>query len=162
MLFGVLAVVTLVSLIPFTISCYHFVQGVKDDMPLGYAFPNIYDFKITACSSVVFAISEFFIRKVAFKLFVPFCKEQKDLKARDYRSGKAAFSIYKFIYFCAATIWGYQVLKNTEYLPWYMGGSGDFARLFDGYPYMEHTPMLKEYFLVTMGYHCGGLVFHFY
>jgi len=26
----------------------------------------------------------------------------------------------------------------------------------------EHAPMIKEYFLVTMGYHLGGLVTHFY
>lgn len=33
--------------------------------------------------------------------------------------------------------------------------------MFKDYPYHEHTPGLKEYFLVTMGYHFGDLISHF-
>lgn len=33
---------------------------------------------------------------------------------------------------------------------------------FDGFPYQKHTPFLKEYILVSTGYHLAGFLVHFY
>jgi len=68
--------------------------------------------KVTALSSIFFAVTEIVMRKVFFVIFVPFCKEQKDLVLQEKRSGKAAFCIYKSFYFLIATTWGYMVLKD--------------------------------------------------
>lgn len=34
--------------------------------------------------------------------------------------------IPRFIYFTFATTWGYMVLHDKPYFPWYLGGKGDF------------------------------------
>ena len=60
-------------------------------------------------------------------MFRPWCKEQKDLDMREARSFKAAHSIHKVFYFAFAAIWGYIVLKDTDYLPPMLGGKGDFG-----------------------------------
>ena len=39
-------------------------------------------------------------------------------------------------------------------------GSGDFMKGFDEYPFPIHAPWLKEYILITMGYHVSGLIMH--
>jgi hypothetical protein len=70
--------------------------------------------------------------------------------------------MYKALYFLFATGWGYYVLKDQYYLPWYLGGSGDENRGFEEHPYPVHCHGLKEYSLITMGYHVGGLITHFF
>lgn len=64
---------------------------------------------------------------------------------------------FKAIYFVSVSIWGYQVLKDQYYMPVYLGGKGDFFESMDYHPYAKHAPQLKEYLLLPMGYHMGGL-----
>ncbi len=84
------------------------------------------------------------------------------MKEREIRSGKGALCIYKTIYFALATFWGYFVLKDQNYFPKSLFGSGEFYNGFKDFPYTIHAPYLKEYFLITMGYHVGGLITHFF
>jgi hypothetical protein len=46
-------------------------------------------------------------------------------------------------------------------MSWLLGGKGDFSLSLSEYPFAKHCPQLKEYLLITMGYHIGGLVNHF-
>ena len=95
---------------------------------------------MTAVASIVFAVLEIVMRKVFYKMFIPYCKEQTDMVLQERRSGKAAFCIYKTFYFMWATAWGYYVLKDQYYFPWYLGGSGDAMRGFEEHPYPKHAP----------------------
>ena len=72
-----------------------------------------------------------------------------------------ANNLYCTIYFFFATVWGYYVIKDEYYMPKSLGGKGDFGLMMKEYPYAKHAPILKEYLLVTMGYHVGGLINHF-
>ena len=99
--------------------------------------------KLTLISSFGFAGLELFMRKVFYIMFIPYCKEQTDLKLRVLRSGKAAFCIYKSLYFIVATSWGYWCLKDQYYYPWYLGGSGNADLAFSTFPYAKHAPQLK-------------------
>jgi len=76
------------------------------------------------------------------------------------RSKKAVSCIYKFFYFTFAVTWGYVVLKDTDYLPPSLGGSGDISKVWNNVEAPIHAPGMKMYTLVTMGYHVGGLVTH--
>jgi len=68
---------------------------------------------------------------------------------------------YCVVYFLFATMWGYYVISDQYYMPKSLGGKGDFNLMMKEYPYAKHAPGLKEYLLVTMGYHVGGLINHF-
>ena len=48
-------------------------------------------------------------------------------------------------YFILATGWGYRVLKDQYYMPAYLGGSGDYNRCMEEYPYAKHTTQLKDW-----------------
>ena len=99
-------------LIPFTRGGYTFTVQAKKSVPEGYDFPSINDFWITGIASIFFAVISIVLKSVFHKLFLPYCKEQKDLKKREIRTNKAAGCLYKFIYFLWATSWGYYVLKD--------------------------------------------------
>lgn len=109
-------------------------------------------------------MAEISIKWMCSKAVRPWIKECETEKKLIMRSEKAASCIYNFIYFISATSWGYYILKDEEYLPWSLGGKGDFKLAFTdkNWNYPTHPKGLAEYALVTMGYHVGGLVAHFY
>ena len=76
-------------------------------------------------------------------------------------SEKAAFCLYKMCYFIFASAWGYMIMLDQPYFPKVMGGNGVFDKGWDGYPYQKQDPRLKNYLLITMGYHVGGFFTHF-
>lgn len=123
--------------------------------------PKLTDFWITAVSAIGFAILEYIFKHNLYVFFIPHCKEQKNLKERDMRSRKGCFSVYRMFYFMFAVAWGYAILKDQEYLPPSLGGSGDINTGWKNIKYAEHAPGMKLYSLVTMGYHVGGLISHF-
>ena len=47
-------------------------------------------------------------------------------------------------------------------MPVSLGGKGDWKNAFVNFEYHDHVKGWKEYFLVTMGYHVGGLIDHFF
>ena len=56
------------------------------------------------------------------------------------------------------------VLRDTAYLPWWMGGQNttleSYNALFADSPFTPYTPGVFNYFLYTTGYHFGGFVVH--
>jgi hypothetical protein len=57
LIFLIFVVATNIAMVPWIYYSYVFVQKIKSEAPAGYDFPTIYDFKMTAVSSVVFAVS---------------------------------------------------------------------------------------------------------
>ena len=53
----------------------------------------------------------------------------------------------------SASAFGYYILKDQDYMPKMLGGSGTYMNCFKGGPYINHTPYLKEYYLLVTGYH---------
>lgn len=53
------------------------------------------------------------------------------------------------------------MLKDLDYMPASLGGAGDFSLCFIHHPYTDHAPQVKEYILVLMGFHLGGVFTHF-
>ena len=94
-------------------------------------------------------------------VMMPFIKPCKSESEKEMRAKKAAKYIFRMFYFLGAIMWGFRVLINQPYMPRALGGKGDFGLIWVNYPYQEHAPELKEYILVLMGYHFGGLISHF-
>lgn len=68
--------------------------------------------------------------------------------------------MYKLLYYFSITVLGYIVLRDSPVLVPELGGSGDFYNMFKGWPYLEHPPIYKYYYLISMGYHIGQLITH--
>ncbi len=61
--------------------------------------------------------------------------------------------MFKGIYFCIVTYWGYQVLKNENYLPKELLGTGNLINVGSNFPTHSWPEGLQLYYLGTMGYH---------
>ena len=59
-------------------------------------------------------------------------------------------------------MWGYLVLKDTDWLPWYMGGlqNGNYSNMFANIPFNESPKGVFDFYMYTIGYHFGGLFKH--
>ena len=70
----------------------------------------------------------------------------------------------RFIYFTSVVIWGYLIMKDNEYFPVLLGGSGDFPIGLTP-KYFPYAPRklncgLKNYILVTSGFHLYNFMKH--
>jgi len=51
------------------------------------------------------------------------------------RSQKAALALYKWSVYVFTSAVGFLILKDTEVLPWYLGGKGELANCFTTIPF---------------------------
>lgn len=85
----------------------------------------------------------------------PYCKEQNDLEVRKGKTTRMTDYLFKFIYFCGSTAWGYYIMKDLDFMPRALGGDGNVALSVSPVynPHGKHDPRLKHYILITSGYH---------
>ena len=73
-------------------------------------------------------------------------------------AAKIAKYFIQTIYFIVASLWGYSVLKETPWLPWFMGGNGDFRNFYINTPFDPCPKPVLDYSLYTAGYHFGDFI----
>lgn len=109
------------------------------------------------------AILEFCKRKAMTTVY-PFLdryvKDKHDPKARKKRSDKASKYVWMTFYYSAMSIYGYIVLKDSAWLPDYMGGKGSWEGMWKGMPYIEPCKGATTYAMLQLGYHGSDFLFH--
>ena len=118
-----------------------------------YGWPEFSDFKITLISAVISFVVNQLLNMITWKFFYAYCKEKNDEDLRKSKTLKACNSLYKGLYFTTVTVWGYIILKDTDYLPWTLLGKSHGYNMNIGYPTVKWPEGLKLYYLGTMGYH---------
>ena len=113
--------------------------------------------KTPVLSSVAFFAYKRFATKILAPYFQPYCKDQKDKAKSIARSKRAAVAFAKSFYYFLNSIWGYILLKDTDFLPSILGGSGSLKNCFENVPYQEPIDGLLKYSLISMGYYVGDL-----
>lgn len=88
-------------------------------------------------------------------------KDQGNPKSVDLRSTKASKQLIQCVCMIYLSTFGYYVLKDEPYMPWGLGGNGDYSKVFANHPYPKHSDHLKEYFMCGISYHLGKLIIHF-
>jgi len=87
-------------------------------------------------------------------------KEQNDKELRARYANKACDQMYGFLYFVTSAYWGWSVLKDTPYLPWYLGGmaGGNYTNTTLKTIFNHVDPRIYDYSLYTFGYHFGDFI----
>ena len=97
----------------------------REHTPDGYKDVVMWsDFSITLGSAVVLQISKTILSVILTPIITPFLKDQDDKDLLSMRVRKVNLYAYKTIYYTVATVWGYQLFKDTEIYPVYLGGTG--------------------------------------
>jgi hypothetical protein len=93
---------------------------------------------------------------------LPLCKDAHDPVARDARAWKAGKKMWQAIFYVCAVIYGYDTLKKTDWLPWYLGGSGSFENFSTNVPYHEVPDGIIDYYMFELGYIAGASIEHIF
>merc|ERR1712086_807943 len=78
-----------------------------------------------------------------------YVKDKHDPKARKKRSDKASKYVWMTFYYSAMSIYGYIVLKDSAWLPDYMGGKGSWEGMWKGMPYIEPCKGATTYAMIS-------------
>ena len=71
---------------------------------------------------------------------------------RTEKAMKSANYIFKLGYYITAIVCGYLVLRDQEFTPWTLFGSGDSIECFKNYPYSLVADKVKHYYFFTLTY----------
>lgn len=64
------------------------------------------------------------------------------------------------LYKTAITVFAYNIMKNADFFPTMLGGTGDYSTIFNEFPYKNHIPYLKEYYMICTSYHSSRMLHH--
>lgn len=96
-------------------------------------------------------------------LSVPFirtvAKDQGDTRKVEMRAQRGGFALYKFVFYLLSVVIGYWILRDSDMLPWYLGGSGHFSNIWSGIPYQKQDDYLLIHSLIQMGYFIEDTVY---
>ena len=87
-----------------------------------YGWPQYRDFYITGIASAVSWAIQTVMNKYTWNFFYKNCKEKNNEKVRQSKTQKSCDHFYKGFYFIIATVWGYLILKDSDFLPPYLLG----------------------------------------
>jgi len=125
--------------IPLSISIFREFKDVRTWMITNftepkYGWPQFTDFWVTIVGCAVSWILQILLNKITWQFFYDNCKERENEAVRLAKTQKSCDHFYKGFYFIIATVWGYIVMKDSNFLPPSILGIGDFRRAFDNYP----------------------------
>ena len=109
------------------------------------------------------AVLEFCKRKIMAALYpimYLYVKDKQDPVLRNKRALKASKYVFMTFYYTSITIYGYIVLKDSAWLPDYMGGKGSWEGMWKGMPYIEPCQGATTYAMLQLGYHGSDFIFH--
>ena len=133
--------------------------------PEGFHALNVKDMWRILIGAAVTVTASFLFDRLAAPVYMRLSlKGGEDEQLRLNYAKKAARCSYQATYFTVATIWGFIVLRDTAFLPWWMGGKNttleSYNTLFADSPFTPYSTGVFNYFLYTTGYHFGGFVVH--
>ncbi len=64
------------------------------------------------------------LENISTPIFLLICKDQDNIEKMKDRAEKAAIALYKYLVYLGGSCVGYYLLKDSEILPWYLGGTG--------------------------------------
>ena len=109
--------------VPFWYYSYKCFIWNTENQPEGYGFISIEDFKYTLYGAIFYFCQDKLVHFLFFeRMRDHWCKQQKTPELTRRFAQKATMLIAKNLFFYPSTIWGYMVLKDTVWTPWWMGG----------------------------------------
>mmetsp|Transcript_22417 Transcript_22417/g.27604 ORF Transcript_22417/g.27604 Transcript_22417/m.27604 type:complete len:144 (-) Transcript_22417:650-1081(-) len=94
----------------------------QQNKPADYFLPGLSELWMTLVGAIVCTVARKAVFLVTYNTFYAISKEQNDEGTRKKYANKASDKLYRSIYFVCSSFWGWYVLKDTPYLPWYLGG----------------------------------------
>jgi hypothetical protein len=75
LLFAVLAIITILIFIPFTMELQKLQKHLNDNQPFGYYWPEITELWFALFTGIIFVVIEKIVDKLFYPCFYQICKE---------------------------------------------------------------------------------------
>lgn len=98
------------------------------------------------------------LENISTPVFLLICKDQDNIEKMKERAEKAAIALYKYLVYLGGSCVGYYLLKDSEILPWYLGGTGSLKNCFTNTPFQPQIKGLLQYSLFQLGYYLEDIV----
>ena len=148
---------------PYVIMAYRINAYGEANAPDGFQMPNVRDlWRVVASVFITLTASwasEFLMLPLVLKLDL---KGGDDAELRREHALKSVRCFYNAAYYTFVTLWGYSILKDTNWLPGWMGGlqNGNLENMLANMPFTPYPPSLVNYFLFTTGNSVTHLILH--
>ena len=136
-----------------------------ENKPEDFSFPTYSMLWITALSTLFFQVSRRLnrlLRPYILRIIPTQDKDGSELsdEERQRLSEKIEDHFHDGLFYTISSIWGMYVCMGQEWLPWYMGGDGDFELSFQNVPFFKCDDAILTYGLVGFGFRIDSLVNH--
>ena len=128
----------------------------------GVHFLHITDYWKQIAGACVFITGTILMEVVLHPCFKTIAKGEDD-EIRDKYATKAGSNLWASIWGTLLTVWGYRVLRNSVWLPSYLGGraGGTFENMFKEAPMQYCPPEVYDYNLFASGLYLAKLILLF-
>jgi hypothetical protein len=93
-----------------------------------------------------------------FRPLGPYIMSAKKGADKD-RLDRFAVCCFKFLYFVVITAIGWYVMKDEDWFPPVLGGSGATVNCYKGFPFHQVSQTIRIYYMTQLGYHTHSLLF---
>ena len=124
--------------------------------------PKATDFWIGFVAALMINLLRRIIIKSARPVFMVIMKEKYVGDDREERSLKSSTNLFKLVYYSASVFFGYLMLREVDFLPPCMGGTGSLRNLFTDYPNWKKPDFYDVIFIASSGYHIETLFNHIF
>ncbi len=111
-----------VLIIPFIFYATSVYQYAHANKPKDYKYPEVKQLWMTAVGLCSYKLMEEVVYGVTRPIFTRLMPTQPDQATLTRKVDKACSNINGLLFHSTATYWGWHVMKNSNWLPWYMGG----------------------------------------
>jgi hypothetical protein len=86
--------------------------------------------------------------KLVYPYLNEYVKDKHDPELRHKRALKASKYVWMTFYYSAMSVYGYLLLKDSAWLPAYMGGNGSWEGMWKGMPHIQPCKGATTYAMV--------------
>lgn len=118
------------------------------------------EFAIQIGFGIIFTLLHMYAKKMLMSFANQFVAKKKkwSVAVRKTRMERWCASVFKMVYFCCITAFAYRMLKDQDFMPKSLGGSGDLYNMHRGF-LVEVNDNVIWYYRIASGYHWSELIF---
>jgi len=112
LIFFILVIILALVLIPFTTIGYTYIRKLMSEVPVGYDYPKVSDFRLSIFAACVLASLQHLSSLYVGPLWKSLCKDQDDEQKLQLKMEKAGKYTFGFCYMLCITCFAYSILKD--------------------------------------------------
>lgn len=154
--FRIALFIVMCIVVPFLYYANLIYQWSHANKPAGYKYPEYKQLWMSGVGALSFGMMKELVNCVSGPIFRRLVKNKGDDYAYERKVKKSMDNLVGIIYFSISTFWGWSMMKDSIWLPSFLGGQnpkGSILGCMKQSLFIETPPGIHCYILFTYGYH---------